>query len=66
MKELEFRDDDEAKERLARAQEAIDDYSTSHPNELSEEEHEEFRGLLKERADALSEATGMEIHSLFD
>lgn len=66
MKELQFRDDMKAVERLSKVQESIDEYSKSHPNEFSEEEHEEFRGLLSERAAVLSEATGMKIYSLFD
>lgn len=66
MKKLKFRDDDAAMERLSRVQSEIDDYASSHPGELSEEEHLEFRELLSERAAALSEATGMKIHSIFD
>ena len=65
MRKLKFKDDSAAQDRLARAQGAIDDYSAAHPDELSDKEHEEFRSLLHERADALSEATGMKIHSLF-
>lgn len=64
MPELKFRDDPTALERLAKAQSAIDDYSASHPNEFNEQEHQEFRELLKERAAALSEATGMSISSV--
>ena len=64
MKELIFNGDSEAQERLAKAQEAIDDYTNSHPNDFSEEEHKEFRTLLNERASALSAATGMNIHSI--
>ena len=64
MKELKFNGDIDAQERLAKAQTAIDDYSKSHPNEFSEEEHKEFRSLLNERASALSSATGMNIHSI--
>lgn len=36
MRELKFKDDSAAQERLARAQGAIDDYSAAHPEELSE------------------------------
>lgn len=66
MKKLQFKNDEKAINRLSKAQSAIDEYSASHPNELSEKEHKEFRKLLNERADALSEATGMKIHSLFE
>lgn len=66
MRKLKFNDDAAAQERLAKVQDAINDYSKSHTNEFSEKEHSEFRALLNERADALSEATGMKIHSLFE
>lgn len=66
MKKLKFRNDEKAIECLSEAQNAIDEYSNTHPDEFTEEEHEEFRSLLRERANALSEATGMKIHSLFD
>lgn len=48
------------------AQSAIDEYSAAHPGSFSEEEHREFGALLKERAAALSEATGLNIHSIVD
>lgn len=66
MSKLRLKNDEVAIERLSEAQSAIDDYLNTHPNRFSEEEHSEFRGLLSERATALSEATGMKIHSLFD
>ena len=66
MGKLVFKDDKKALDRLSRAQDAIDNYSKEHPGKMSKEEHSEFRGLLSERAAALSEATGMKIHSLFD
>lgn len=66
MKELKLRDDPAALERLANAQRAIDRYSATHPGRLSDEEHREFGSLLRERAAALSEATGLKIHSIVD
>ena len=66
FKKLKFRDDPAALERLSMAANAIEEFTDSHPNELSEEGHEELRSLLKERAAALSYATGLNIHSLFD
>ena len=66
MAELKFRDDPAVQARLAKAQQAIDDFVASHSKNLNAEEHAELRALLSERADALSEATGSKIHSLFD
>lgn len=66
MKELKFKNDPAALERLANAQNAIDEYSAAHPGSFSEEERREFGGLLRERAAALSEATGFRIHSIVD
>ena len=66
MEELKFRDDPAALERLANAQNAIDEYSASHPGRLSDEERSEFGSLLRERAAALSEATGFKISSIAD
>lgn len=66
MRELKFKNDPAALERLANAQNAIDEYSASHPGAFSESERREFGALLNERAAALSEATGMRIHSIVD
>jgi len=66
MKELKFKNDPAALERLANAQSAIDEYSASHPGAFSESERREFGSLLKERAAALSAATGLNIHSVVD
>ena len=66
MQELKFRDDPVAMERLMNAQNAIDEYVSSHPNKLSETERDELGELLKERAAALSEAAGFEVHSIVD
>ena len=50
MQELKFRDDLTAMERLMNAQNAIDEYVSSHPKQLSETERNELGELLKERA----------------
>lgn len=66
FKKLKFRNDPAALERLSNAANAIEVFTDSHPNELSEEEHKELRSLLRERASALSDATGLKIHSICD
>ena len=66
MRELKFKNDPAALERLAKAQNAIDEYSASHPGTFSESERRGFGNLLKERAAALSEAADMKIHSIVD
>lgn len=65
-KKLKFRNDPDALERLSNASNAVEDFTKTHRGELSDDEHDELRSLLKERASALSEATGLKIHSLFD
>ena len=64
MKKLIFKNDPNALERLSNAQSAIDKFSASHAGSLSDREHQELGALLKERAAALSEATGLKIHSI--
>lgn len=66
MKKMKVKNNPAALERLSNAQNAIEEYSASHPCDFSESERLEFRELLKERAAALSEATGMVIHSVAD
>lgn len=66
MNELKFRDDPAAMERLVNAENAINEYTSTHPKKLSKIERGELGELLKERAAALSEATGLEIHSIVD
>lgn len=66
MKELKLKDDPAALERLANAQSAIDSYCATHPGQFSDKEHREFGALLRERAAALSEATGLKIYSIVD
>lgn len=64
MPKLKYRNDEEALRRLANAERAIDEYSSAHKGKLTETERREFGSLLNERAAALSQATGMRIHSL--
>jgi len=64
VNELKFKNDPAVLERLANAQNAIDEYSASHPGRFSEREHREFGALLNERAAALSAATDLRIHSI--
>ena len=66
MKKLDFNGDERALENLGKVQNEIDSFLANHTNELDEDEHSELRELLCKRANALSEATGKEIHSLFD
>lgn len=66
MGKLKFRDDTVALENLSRASAAVEDFCASHPGDLSEDEHRELRGLLSDRAAALSKATGLNICSPFD
>ena len=67
MKKLKFRDDPAALARLAEAQNALDEYSKAHRDEFGTEKNKEHgRELFRERAAALSEATGMKIYSIFD
>ena len=66
MKQLKLKDNPESVDRLSKAASAVEDFLASHPNELSDEEHDELRSLLSDRASALSEATGLLIHSICD
>lgn len=66
MGKLVFRDDKVALKKLSKAQGAIDKFIKKHPGNLSKREHKQLRGLLSKRASALSDATGLKIHSLFD
>lgn len=66
MLKLKFKDDEKAIKRLLKAQNAIDKFSKKHPGSFSEKDHKKFRKLLNNRASALSKATGIKIHSLFD
>lgn len=64
MEELKFKDDPKALEELSNISNKIQEFSEKHPNELNADEHKELRGLLNERAKALSKATGFHIHSI--
>lgn len=66
MRKLKLTKDKTILDKLSRAAQAVEDYSAAHPKTFTEEQHKEFRKLLSNRAAALSEATGMKIHSLFD
>lgn len=66
MPELHFRDDPAALERLARASNAVEDFIATHSRELSKQEHEELRTLLRERAAALSGALGQKVNTIFN
>ena len=52
--------------RLSKASSAVEDFLESHPSELTEEERGKLGDLLKARALALSEATGVKIYSICD
>lgn len=66
MGKLIFRDDKKALDKLSKVQRQIDNFSKKHKGNLSSRQHKQLRGLLSKRASALSEATDMKIHSLFD
>lgn len=51
-------------ERLSKAAEDVENFVNSHPDDLSDNEHEELRSLLNERAAAMSEFFGVKIHSV--
>ena len=65
-KKLDFRDDPSSINQLINVQNAIDEYSSSHPDGFDEKEHQEFKELLLKCASTLSEATGLKTHSLFE
>lgn len=45
-KKLDFRDDPSSINQLINVQNAIDEYSSSHPDGFDEKEHQEFKELL--------------------
>lgn len=49
---------------LYEADKAVKDFCKTHKGNLSEEEHLELSGLLNKRASAMSDALGVEIHSI--
>ena len=66
MKQLIFNGNKRSAKRLSRVQKTMDRFLKSHPGNLSKREHKKLRRLLNKRAKALSKATGMKVHSLFD
>lgn len=66
MFELKFKDDKKALKRLAKVEKKIDKFHKSNSKDMTKRQHKKHRKLLKKRADALSDATGIKIHSLFD
>lgn len=66
MKTLEFSGSKRSIKRLSKVQKSIDRFLKSHSGQLSKHNHSRLRRLLKKRTKALSKATGMKIHSLFD
>ena len=66
MRKLKLTKDKTILDKLSKAAQAVEDYSVAHPQAFTEKQHKEFRKLLTNRAAALSEATGVKIHSLFD
>ena len=51
--------------KLTKADNAVSKYAKSH-KAMNKRHHKKFRKLLKKRAAAMSNATGIKIHSLFD
>ena len=66
MKTLIFNGGRRSIKRLSKVQRSIDGFMKAHPGNLSKRNHSTLRKLLKKRAKALSKATGMQVHSLFD
>ena len=66
MKQLLFNGNKRSVKHLSRVQKTIDRFLKSHPGNLNKHDHKKLRRLLNKRAKALSKATGMKIHSLFD
>lgn len=64
MKKFKYRNDPVALKRLSDVENAIEEFTNSHPKKLSKEEHSELSDLLRERASALSDVTGLNIHSI--
>lgn len=49
MKKLQYKNDEKAINRLSKAQSAIDEYSASHPNELSEKRAQRIQKTSKRK-----------------
>ena len=66
MKQLVFNGSKRSIKNLSKVQKSVDRFLKKHPGELSKRGHKTLRKLLSKRAKALSKATGMKVHSLFD
>ena len=66
MLELKFRGDKRSLKKLSKVQNKIDKIVGKHPSKMSSRDHRKLKKQLNNRARALSRATGMEIHSLFE
>ena len=66
MKTLKFLNNKRANRKLTRVQKSIDKFLKSHPNQLNKRQHIKLRKMLNKRAKALSSATGMRIHFIFE
>lgn len=52
--------------KLAKIDDKINNFLKKHPKKFNRSESKKYRKLSKKHAKALSKATGMKIHSLFD
>ncbi len=66
MNKLVFNGSKHSIRKLSKVQKSIDGFLKKNPSKLSNKGHKMLRKLLNKRANALSKATGMKIHSLFD
>lgn len=66
MNKLVFRDNPKALKKLSKVQGEIDSFIKKHPGKMTDRQHKRLRKLFSKRASALSDATGLKIHSLFD
>ena len=65
MNELDFsRSSQESLNRLSNIQKKINTLCKVKSKDFTEEQHEELRDLLNERAEALSDALGVKVHSI--
>lgn len=66
MNKLIFNGSKRSVKRLYKIQKSVDKFLKKHPDNLSKRGHKTLRKLLSKRAKALSKATGMKVHSLFN
>lgn len=66
MRQLQLTGSKHSIRKLASAQKAVDRFLKRHPGQLSNRGHVKLRKLLSNRARALSAASRMKVHSLFD